>query len=432
MIIGGRRAFLFLFIGDLVAFAVSLYLTLWLRYLAVPDAATLEPFIAPFVFLFALWTLVFYSAGLYGKRLALFPSRLPDALLKTQLTNIVFAAIFFFLVPIFGIAPKTILALYLAVSLALIFFWRLVLYPRLSVRRSRARAILLAQGAEAEELFTEVNGNPRYGIEFVSRELGDARAAVIVTDKANSNGTSLTALAREGKQLVAFEDMYEEVFDRIPLSQLGQAWLQENVAMRNSFWYASAKRIIDIIGGLIMGLTTVIVTPFVALALQFEYPGSVFLVQTRIGQHGTRIRAYKFRSMRFGDTGAWKGEGKNEVTRVGSFLRKVSLDEFPQFVNVLKGELSLIGPRNDIETLGTRLADAIPYYMFRYSVRPGITGWAQINQQYEQGNVSPQSIEETKVRLAYDFYYLKHRSFGLDIIIALKTLKRMFFRLSTW
>ena len=108
-----------------------------------------------------------------------------------------------------------------------------------------------------------------------------------------------------------------------------------------------------------------------------------------------------------------------------------SLDEFPQFVNIFKGELSLVGPRNDILGLGLRLAEALPYYNARYRVLPGITGWAQINQQYEQGNVSPQSIEETKVRLAYDFYYLKHRSLTLDIVIAIKTLKKMFFRVST-
>ena len=94
--------------------------------------------------------------------------------------------------------------------------------------------------------------------------------------------------------------------------------------------------------------------------------------------------------------------------------------------------MSLIGPRNDMVVLGERLAEALPNYNFRYSVTPGITGWAQINQQYEQGHISPQSIEETKVRLAYDFYYLKHRSLGLDIVIALKTIKRMFFRVSSW
>jgi lipopolysaccharide/colanic/teichoic acid biosynthesis glycosyltransferase len=136
--------------------------------------------------------------------------------------------------------------------------------------------------------------------------------------------------------------------------------------------------------------------------------------------------------MQVSDSGAWNGETKNTVTAVGAFLRRTSLDEFPQFINVLKGEISLIGPRNDIATLGARLSEALPNYNFRYTVLPGITGWAQINQQYEQGNISPQSVSETKMRLAYDFYYLKHRSLGLDIVIALKTIKRMFFRVGSW
>src|SRR5262249_45743583 len=142
----------------------------------------------------------------------------------------------------------------------------------------------------------------------------------------------------------------------------------------------------------------------------------------------------KFRTMRHNKSASseWTTEEKNDnpVTRVGAFLRRTSLDEFPQFVNVLSGELSLIGPRNYIEGLGMRLGEALPYYSVRYLVKPGITGWAQVNQQYEQGNVSPQSIEETKMRLAYDFYYLKHRSLMLDLVIALKTIKRMFFRLA--
>lgn len=433
MIIASRRASFLLFVGDMVVLTASLYVTLWIRSGAVPDASSLAPYLVPFAFIFALWLLVFYSSGLYSKRLVLFPSMLPDALLKTQIVNIFFAALFFFLVPAFGITPKTILAIYLVVSIVFIFIWRLALYPHLLVRQNSERAILLAQGAEADELFAEVNGNPRYGIEFYSRDIEyNGNVSIIVVDAASSTRLASKILVQHGKQLVAFEKMYEEVFDRVPLSHLGHAWFSENVATEDSFWYVGAKRGTDIIGGLLMGIITLAITPFVALALQIEYPGSVFLVQTRMGQHGTRIRTYKFRSMRFADKGAWKGETINKVTHVGSFLRKTSLDEFPQFINVLKGEISLIGPRNDIEALGERLSDAIPYYMFRYAVRPGITGWAQINQQYEQGNVSPQSIEETKVRLAYDFYYLKHRSLGLDIVIALKTIKKMFFRVSSW
>ncbi len=434
MIIGGRRASFLLFTGDVVALALSLYLTLWLRYGTPPVIETLLPYIIPFTLLFGIWVLVFYSAGLYSKRLALFPSRLSDALFKTQMANILFAALFFFFIPIFGIAPKTILALYLVVSLALIFLWRLALYPHVSIRRSRERAALLAQGVEADELFSEVNGNPRYGIEFITRALANAQTSIIVVDKSSLDEATINALSREGKQIVAFEDMYEEVFDRIPLSQLGRAWFRENVASADPFRYMFAKRCIDIVGGIVMGLVTILIAPFIYIANLFEGSGPLFIQQERFGHHGTRILVYKFRSMQrsIPASSQWTHEGENRVTNVGAFLRLTSLDEFPQFINVITGEISLIGPRSDILGLGKRLAEALPYYDARYLVVPGITGWAQINQQYEPGNVSPQSIEETKVRLAYDFYYLKHRSLGLDVIIAFKTIKRMFFRLSSW
>ena len=139
MVIVGRRSSLLLLVGDVAALAVALYVTLALRYLTLPGPTALAPYLAPFTFLFALWLLVFYSAGLYGKQLALFPSRVPNTLIGAQITNVVFATIFFFLIPVFGIAPKTILVLYLAVSLALIFLWRLALYPRLPVPRTRER-----------------------------------------------------------------------------------------------------------------------------------------------------------------------------------------------------------------------------------------------------------------------------------------------------
>ena len=434
MIIVGRRASFLLFVGDIVALVVSLYLTLWLRSGAMPDEVVLAPYVAPFTFLFAFWLLVFYSSGLYSKRLSLFPSRLPDALLKTQLANIIFAALFFFLVPYFGITPKTILALYLAVSLGAIFLWRLVLYPRVSVHHAPERAALLAEGTEADELFNEVNGNPRYGIQFISRESGDPRATMVVVDMGQSGSMGRANLTGGERQVIAFEDMYEEVFDRIPLSRLGRAWFRENVVALDPLWYVFAKRCTDIIGGFVMGLVTIVCAPFIWILNHLEAPGPLFIVQERFGRFGTRIRVYKFRSMtkNLAASGEWTHEGENRITKVGDFLRRTSLDEFPQFVNILKGEISLVGPRNDILGLGERLAESLPYYKERYSVVPGITGWAQINQQYEQGNVSPQSIEETKVRLAYDFYYLKHRSPGLDIIIALKTIKRMFFRVSSW
>ena len=453
MIYGGTRSRALLFLGDIAVFLLALWVTLLIRTGSIPSSDLFRDHIGPFSLLFVVWALVFYMAGLYGKGTILFKSHQPQALVRTQVANIVLAALFFFLVPGIGIAPKTNLVIYLVVSLLLIFLWRLALYPKLSTPRTRVKAMLIADGPDAIALQHEVNGNPRYHLlfaevlttqAFAERSSGerprpvpdDVRVVIADIPACRSQGT-LPALydlpgLSDSKEIIDFADLYEEVFDRIPLSLIHEGWFLENMAEGDPFWYAVPKRAIDLIGGVLMGLVTLAVLPFVWLALTLEGPGPLFIVQNRIGERKSAIRAYKFRSMRLVDEGTWHGESENSVTRVGSILRRMSLDEFPQFVNVLAGELSLIGPRNDILTLGTRLAEALPYYSSRYLVKPGITGWAQINQQYEPGHISPQSIEETKVRLAYDFYYIKHRSLGLDLVIALKTVKRMFFRLSSW
>lgn len=416
MIIVGRRSALLLLIGDAVTFVAALYLTLFVRSGAPPTPSILASFVLPFGVLFILWLLVYFSAGLYSKRLALFPSRVPDILIRVQVVNTALAALFFFFIPVFGIAPKTILAIYLVISLALVYLWRLALYPKLSMPRAREPVAIIGAGDEAPELIHEVNGNPRYGIEIVE----EPREAEI-------------AEAARAYQVASFEDLYEEVFDRVPLSKLEQVWFAENVAAADPAYYAVAKRIADIIGGVLMAIITLILIPIVWVANRIEGRGALFIQQERFGRQGRPITVYKFRSMTKNLTasGEWVKEGDNRVTRVGAFLRSTSLDEFPQFINIIKGDMSLVGPRSDIWGLGKRLEKELPYYEARYLVTPGITGWAQINQQYEQGNLSPQSVAETKTRLAYDFYYLKHRSLGLDLVIALKTVKRMFFRLSS-
>src|SRR3989344_1371055 len=452
MTIGGRMGPVLLFAGDIAVFALSLWLTLFVRYGAAPSWNLFADHFGPFLILFAIWILIFFMSGLYEKGIIFFQKNLSDALLKTQFLNIVLAALFFFVIPYFGITPKTILAIYLGVSLALIFFWRLVVFPKLSRRRMAQEALLIGNGTEVDELFVEVNGNSRYPVHFervidpasptYKEELGETlrntQAELVVVDVENDSIQPFLpviygrAFVRKEIQFADFHQLYEEVFDRVPLSLLRYEWFLKNISLPSVGMYAAIKRAIDVLGGLLMGLATLLILPFVALALQFEYPGSVFITQMRMGRNGSRIKTYKFRSMRFGDRSAWEGEDENTITRVGNVLRRTSLDEFPQFVNVLRGELSLIGPRNDVEALGRRLAEAIPYYNIRYVVKPGITGWAQINQQYEQGKLSPQSIEDTKVRLAYDFYYIKNRSLALDILIALRTIKRMLFRVSNW
>lgn len=192
----------------------------------------------------------------------------------------------------------------------------------------------------------------------------------------------------------------------------------------------AAKRTMDIAGSFILGLIVLSIYPLVYVAVKLEDGGEVFIKQKRIGQHMKNITTYKFRSMRFNeeDSSTWIGESKNTITRVGKVLRKMSIDEWPQAWNILKGEMSFIGPRNDVYGLGVRLSEQIPYYNARYTIKPGLSGWAQIKQRYAEGNISPQSVEESRMRLAYDIYYIKNRSFMLDLKIALRTIQTLVLR----
>lgn len=458
MTIGTRSASALLFLGDLVVFAFSLWATLFLRYGELPDKALLATHLPPFIFLFALWLIVFFVSGLYEKRVIFFRRDLSGRIIRTQILNIVLAALFFFLIPALGITPKTNLLIYLVVSLVLILSWRLAGYPVLAERRGQIEALVIATGPEEEELTRELNSNARYTIhcqESVNpSSMTPAAFAALLDERVKSDiellivDTKNPTLApyvpelyrhifeRGSYQIVDLIALYEEVFDRVPLTLVNYEWFFRYASRRVSGLYLFLKRLIDIVGSILMGIVTAIITPFIWIAMKIESAGPLFIRQDRIGENETLMRAYKFRTMRFNKSSSseWTTEEQhtNPVTRVGAFLRKTSLDEFPQFLNVLTGELSLIGPRNDIEGLGNRLAEALPYYRVRYIAKPGITGWAQVNQQYEPGNISPQSIEETKMRLAYDFYYLKHRSLMLDLVIALKTLKRMLFRVSNW
>ncbi len=457
MTFGGRLTTSFLFLGDIAALVAALWLTLLIRYAEVPGTDLLSDHAFPFALLFGLWLLVFYMAGLYSKRVILSKTALFGAILRTQLANIILAALFFFLAPDIGIAPKTNLVLYLFVSLALILAWRLWIFPRLTKPAARERAALIGVGPEIIELTKEVNSNPRYRLEIAltiapqdveadfdsfTGWIKDEGVSLLIIDAERDGLRPLLpklyelAFVRPGYPVLDFNEVYEEVFDRVPLSLLEYDWFLKNLSGSESAFYVAGKRAIDIVGGLLMGIVTILLTPILAVLMRLEGPGPVFIVQDRIGRYGAKVRSYKFRSMRQNKraSGEWTTEEKqdNPVTKVGSVLRRTSLDEFPQFLNVLKGEISLIGPRNDIEGLGAKLGEAVPYYNMRYIVPPGITGWAQINQRYEPGNISPQSIEETKVRLAYDFYYVKNRSLALDIVIALKTVKRMLFRVSSW
>lgn len=445
-----------LIIGDIVCFVVSLYLTLSVRYLALPTSTLLDSHLGPFLILSGVWLFIFYIAGLYDKHTVFFKKMLFSRILNTQVVNMLVATLLFSIIP-FGIAPKTNLVIYLVVSVILITFWRLKLFAYFSPKQLH-RALLIADGEEAVELVDEVNNNERYNYTFVrmidSTTAANAEAfedkllalidkeriSIIVanprTEYVEKVMPRLFALAFLQYELsfLDFNKVYEDTFDRVPLSSLRYDWFINHVSYAKSLAYVFWKRTFDIVISLGLGFCFLLLLPFLYLAIRIEgKQAGVFMWQKRIGQFNKPVYVLKLQTMTSNDAASatWTTEDANKgnyITKVGNFLRKLSLDEVPQVWNILKGEMSLIGPRNDIEGLGQRLASEIPYYTVRNFVKPGVSGWAQTHQHYMGSNISPQSIEETRLRLAYDLYYVKHRSLLLDVEIALRTIKTVLSR----
>lgn len=449
------RELLVLIVGDITVFMASLWLTLLVRYTAIPSWELLTAHFGPFLLLSSIWLLIFYMAGLYDKHTVFLKSLLFSRILNTQVANMLVAALIFIIVP-FGIAPKTNLVIYLFISIALITWWRMVLFNKISPR-TQHKAILIADGPEAIELVDEINHNDRYNYSFIriidekaaqSNPEFEAKLLALIEREgisivvANPNGKYIEAVLPKIFDLsfitfkltfLDFNKVYEDTFDKVPLSALRYEWFITHVSQSKSLTYDAAKRAIDIVGSLLLGAVFILLFPFIYVAMRSESIGPIFISQERIGRLNKPVTVHKLRTMTENRSASatWTAEDAkqgNQVTRVGNILRKLSIDEIPQVWAILKGDMSLIGPRNDIKGLGERLAAEIPYYNVRNFVKPGVTGWAQTHQHYMADNISPQSLQESKERLAFDLYYVKNRSLLLDVAVALRTLKTVLSR----
>jgi exopolysaccharide biosynthesis polyprenyl glycosylphosphotransferase len=437
-----KREPIILFAGDILSFVFALWFTLILRYFNFPNSEIWSDHIIPFSILFFVWIISFYIAGLYKKHTLILQNSLPKILLNTQISNIIIAVLFFYFIPYFSITPKTNLFIYLIISFGVVYLWRLYIFNFITPAKKQ-KAILISRGEEMKELVHEINNNDRYGFYFehvfnldeqenssdnnIYDILEKEDISIIVSDiksgKLDSALPSFYDFLFKKIQFVDTFELYEYIFDRIPFSVIDHGWFVENISTTNQIAYDFLKRIMDILIAGILMIISLIVYPFIILFIYLESKTNPFIVQNRIGKDNKNIKLYKFRSMTSNDKGKWITEGDNRVTRVGKIIRATRIDELPQLFNVLKGDISLIGPRPDIEGLFNELNQKVPYYKIRNVVKPGLSGWAQTHQE-----IPPHSIEETKIRLSYDLYYIKNRSFVLDVKIALQTLKTLISR----
>ena len=427
------RDVLILATGDVVVLYSALWATLFVRYGGVPDVSILDKHLLPFSILFIVWLIVFYIAGLYERPILSTKMNASSLIFETHIINSALSLAFFYFIPLFAISPKTNLVLFLMISAVMVLGWRGFSYWLLRSREP-IPAFLIASGKEMRELRDEVNNDIRRRIRFVSfvdlekMEGLDLQKDIIGT--VYSEGVKVVVVDLHHKNVktllphlynlifsnVRFVDMhrvYEEFFRRVPLSALHYNWFLENVSSsKNS--YEILKRVTDVFLGLLLGLFSLILYPFLALLIYMEDKGPVFFSQERVGKKSVIFTLYKFRTMTVDGS---------ELTKIGSFLRTTHLDELPQLWSVVKGDLSLIGPRPEMVEMVREYEKSLPYYNVRHLIKPGLSGWAQLF------NDNPPkfsaSVEKTAHKLSYDLYYIKNRSLFLDVQVALKTIKHL-------
>ena len=447
-----RGSTIILLAGDLAIFAGALLLTLLVRYRSIPSAEVIDQHLTPFTMLFFVWLLVYMIVGLYDKKMTLARKNVPGVVFRAQFINTLIAVLFFFLFP-FAIEPKTNLVIYLLISSVLISFWRLYVFPSI-VSGKTLRVLTIGSGPEATAIAQTFSSNPFYRnvqshsldsgeIEDIDllrqsliRSVEESGVDLIIADMRDPRIEQLSqdfytlVFTNQHVQFFNLPTVYEQLHHRIPPSLIGETWFLENVTTGSPHYaYDVLKRTVDILGALVLFIPFAIFFPFIALAIKLGDGGPLFYVTERVGLHNAMIKIIKFRTMTGRDSGDAALKSDLKVTRVGKILRKSRLDELPQLINVLRGDLSFIGPRPEMPALASVYAEEIPYYNLRHLIKPGLSGWAQINN-FDAPRAGV-DIPRTVDKLSFDLYYLKHRSFLLDMETALKTIDTVLQRTGT-
>lgn len=281
-------------------------------------------------------------------------------------------------------------------------------------------------GSTQAETGTTIFGFPVLGsaseMESIARSRRISRVIVALDDRRGVLPTrDLVRLRVEGIRVDDAPTALAALTGRISLRVVRPSWFVFSDGFYRSKWNDVLKRSLDLAGGIIGLILSAPIMFLVALAVRFDSPGLALYRQVRVGRKGRPFNVLKFRSMRADaekDSGAqWSSKDDPRITRVGRFIRKYRLDELPQFVNVIRGDMGFVGPRPERPCFVEELRKTIPYYDERHSVRPGLTGWAQV--QYSYGS----TIEDAFNKLEYDLFYLKHMSLTFDLAIIFKTIQ---------
>lgn len=428
-----------LILGDLLLVNLAALAALWLGiqrstwWLAV---GSWDSFSAWFVFLSLIWFLCAHVMDVYDLRVAGSPRRAVSATLGVVVgTLAVYLVAYFFAAP--QSLPRHLIVFFALIAALLLSLWRGLFAMALGRGPLARRAVVVGGGTSANTLMQAIREQAAGYYNVVAVFDSTARVSdiaprnvsaldeVIVSAQEDLSDEWLAALVawrEQGIQISNLAAVYEELTGRVPVEHVGKNWsvllpLEQDATRGLN---GVLKRTLDV---LLASLALLIAAPFlplIALGIYLDARGVILLRQARVGKNGRIFTLYKFRTMvpdaEPPGVAVWAEQDDPRVTRTGRFLRRFKLDEVPQFWNVLRGEMSLVGPRPERPEIVDNLQREIPFYRLRHVVRPGVTGWAAIRFRYGR------SVNDALVKLQYDLYYIKHQAVTLDVLILAKTL----------
>ena len=437
---------LVLIFGDIFTLYASLILTLWIRYENRFYSEFFSNHAEPFTIVFVFWILVFYIAGLYELRNLKNDLEFEKRFWYTTILNVIFTALFFYALPDLKITPRANLGIFLLVFGGISYLWRAVYNAILGKSGPANRILMIGGNQTTQDIIDHLGKNPQLGykISFWMKEgLRDKEfnhlAQIIVANdittiiipahlkKDAQSAKLIYKCLAIGIEVMELSRLYELIFEKVPLAELEEVWFLENLTAKNKI-YESVSDPIERIFALLLGILILPILIIITVLVKITSPGSAFFSQRRIGKNEREFTIWKFRTMREDaekNGPQWANYFNDpRVTWLGNALRKSHLDELPQLYNIIKGELSFVGPRPERPEFVEKLRKELPYYDLRHLTNPGITGWAQINYRYAA------SATDAYQKLQYDIYYLKNNSLILDLVIIVRTIKFLITNLS--
>ncbi len=422
----------FFLVGDFLLFYVALYIVMIMR----PESwvSVSDQFLS-FLPVFVIYEVVLYISGILDRKFVPSPKRVFDLLLRGQIVATLLIFVYFYLGNILSsekmINPGVFLILFSWVLFFFIYMWKILRTRIFNVQP--VRAILIGDDDDIEENFSRSN---LWDMQIVGKvpTTDDVQAiektldrndidAVIVDIDRYQHLDVLYKLIFQNIKILNLVTIKEELSEKIDMDRINELWFITNIRSQEGYLVSLLKRFFDLMLAIPVLILYAISYPILAFLVKKD-GGDVFFEMPRVGKAGKIFTVRKFRSMSPDPKGDKKLVGhEKKVTKIGAIMRKTGLDELPQVISILKGDMSFIGPRPEIPALVEKYEKEIEHYQIRHLVKPGLSGWAQVMQESAPHHTA--DVDLTREKLAYDLYYIKNHSVFLYLIIVMKTVKSL-------